>query len=86
MKCTYSKQFYFDLAGTQLPDHIHGLLRYVDASRLLYGSDYPWMLATMVKWLARRVRRRVRELEGLFKGMPRFCLLGEGTGRRSFEN
>lgn len=36
------KQFYFDLAGFPLPDQIHGMLRLIDPSRLLYGSDYPY--------------------------------------------
>ncbi|CAI6088151.1 unnamed protein product [Clonostachys chloroleuca] len=42
IRATIKKQFYFDLAGTPLPDQIYGLLRYVDASRLVYGSDYPF--------------------------------------------
>jgi 6-methylsalicylate decarboxylase len=36
------RQFYFDLAGFPFPDQIHGLLRYVDESRLMYGSDMPY--------------------------------------------
>ena len=42
MKEVLKKQFYFDLAGFPLPDQIHGLMRLVDPSRLLYGSDYPY--------------------------------------------
>lgn len=42
VKCIFGRQFYFDLAGYVFPDQIHGLLRYVDASRLLYGTDYPF--------------------------------------------
>lgn len=42
MKEILMKQFYFDVAGFPLPDQIHGLLRLVDHSRLLYGSDYPY--------------------------------------------
>lgn len=42
MKEIFMKQFYFDLAGFPLPDQIHGLLRLVDHSRLLFGSDYPY--------------------------------------------
>lgn len=34
-------QFYFDMAGFVFPEQIHGLLPYVDASRITYGSDYP---------------------------------------------
>lgn len=40
-KETLRKQFYFDLAGFVLPDLLPGLLRFVDPSRMLYGSDYP---------------------------------------------
>ncbi|VUC21505.1 unnamed protein product [Clonostachys rosea] len=42
IRATIKKQFYFDLAGTPFPDQIYGLLKYVDASRLIYGSDYPF--------------------------------------------
>lgn len=35
-------QFYFDLAGFVFLEQIHGLLPYVDASRITYGSDYPF--------------------------------------------
>ena len=42
MKEVLQKQFYFDLAGFPLPDQIHGLMRVVDHTRLLYGSDYPY--------------------------------------------
>ena len=42
MKEVLQKQFYFDLAGFPLPDQIHGLMRMVDHTRLLYGSDYPY--------------------------------------------
>lgn len=42
VKRIFGRQFYFDLAGYVFPDQIHGVLRYVDASRLLYGTDYPF--------------------------------------------
>ena len=42
VKRIFGRQFYFDLAGYVFPDQIHGLLRYVDTSRLLYGTDYPF--------------------------------------------
>jgi predicted TIM-barrel fold metal-dependent hydrolase len=42
MKQILKSQFYFDLAGFPLPDQIHGLLRLVDPSRLLFGSDFPY--------------------------------------------
>ncbi len=42
VKETFARQFYFDLAGFPWPDQIFGLLRLVDSSRLLYGSDFPF--------------------------------------------
>lgn len=42
VKRIFERQFYFDLAGYVFPDQIHGLLRYVNADRLLYGTDYPF--------------------------------------------
>lgn len=42
VKRIFGRQFYFDLAGYVFPDQIHGILRYVDRSRLLYGTDYPF--------------------------------------------
>lgn len=38
----FNTQFYFDLAGIVFPDQIKGLLSYVDARRITYGSDYPF--------------------------------------------
>lgn len=42
VKRVFGRQFYFDLAGYVFPDQIHGILRYVDTTRLLYGTDYPF--------------------------------------------
>ncbi|KAJ6437863.1 aminocarboxymuconate-semialdehyde decarboxylase [Purpureocillium lavendulum] len=42
VKATLRSQFYFDLAGFAFPDQIHGLLPYVNESRLTYGSDFPY--------------------------------------------
>lgn len=50
-----NSRFYIDLAGLPFPDQIHGLLRLVDSSRLLYGSDYPYTPAKLVTSLAQRV-------------------------------
>ncbi|KAI9811994.1 MAG: hypothetical protein M1827_004886 [Pycnora praestabilis] len=36
------EKFFFDLAGFPFKGRMQGLLEYVDASRLLYGSDYPY--------------------------------------------
>lgn len=48
-------RFYIDLAGVPFPDQIHGLLRHVDTTRLLYGSDYPFTPAPLAESLARRL-------------------------------
>ena len=42
MRQALRAQFYFDLAGFPFPDQIKGLLPFVSASQLLYGSDYPY--------------------------------------------
>jgi predicted TIM-barrel fold metal-dependent hydrolase len=55
MKNLLQTRFYFDLAGVPFPDQIHGLLRIVDSSRLLYGSDYPYTPAALAESLANRV-------------------------------
>jgi predicted TIM-barrel fold metal-dependent hydrolase len=52
VKKTLQERFFFDLAGFPFPDQIHGLLRYVDSSRLLYGSDFPYTPASGVAFLA----------------------------------
>ncbi|KAJ5617876.1 hypothetical protein N7537_002990 [Penicillium hordei] len=57
-------RFYFDLAGVPFPDQIHGLLRLVDSSRLLYGSDYPYTPAALAESLAQRVDDGLQSLFG----------------------
>ncbi|KUM64878.1 hypothetical protein ACN42_g2195 [Penicillium freii] len=57
-------RFYFDLAGVPFPDQIHGLLRLVDSSRLLYGSDYPYTPALLAESLAKRVDDGLQSLFG----------------------
>jgi predicted TIM-barrel fold metal-dependent hydrolase len=57
VKETFRRQFYFDLAGMPFPDQVHGLLRYVDPSKLLYGSDFPFTPAVAVGMLAQRMER-----------------------------
>jgi predicted TIM-barrel fold metal-dependent hydrolase len=54
IKQLLQSHFYFDLAGAPFPDQVHGLLRIVDSSRLLYGSDYPFTPASLVEALARK--------------------------------
>ncbi|KAJ5183361.1 hypothetical protein N7492_000977 [Penicillium capsulatum] len=48
-------RFYIDLAGVPFPDQIHGMLRLVDPSRLLYGSDYPFTKEPLAASLAARL-------------------------------
>jgi predicted TIM-barrel fold metal-dependent hydrolase len=48
----FKKQFFFDLAGFPFPDQIHGMLRLVDSSRFLYGSDFPFTPEKTVLHLA----------------------------------
>lgn len=50
-----NSRFYIDLAGVPFPDQIHGLLRLVDSSRLLYGSDYPYTPKALAASLAKRL-------------------------------
>jgi predicted TIM-barrel fold metal-dependent hydrolase len=59
----FQKQFFFDLAGFPFPDQIHGMLRLVDSSRLLYGSDFPFTPGAVVRQLAAVVDK---ELPGIF--------------------
>ncbi|KAJ5746592.1 Amidohydrolase 2 [Penicillium odoratum] len=58
-------RFYFDLAGVPFPDQIHGMLRVVDSSRLLYGSDYPYTPGPLVESLARRLDDDLQESFGM---------------------
>ncbi|OQD84346.1 hypothetical protein PENANT_c013G05397 [Penicillium antarcticum] len=55
MKSLLQTRFYFDLAGVPFPDQIHGLLRVVDSSRILYGSDYPYTPVALAESLAKRM-------------------------------
>lgn len=49
------KHCFIDLAGVPFPDQIHGMLRLVDSSRLLYGSDYPYTPAPLAESLKNRL-------------------------------
>ncbi|KAJ5085974.1 Amidohydrolase 2 [Penicillium argentinense] len=55
IKQLLQRHFYIDLAGVPFPDQIHGILRLVDSSRLLYGSDYPYTPAPLAGSLAKRL-------------------------------
>ena len=57
IKQVLQRQFYFDTTGFMLPDQIHGVLRYVDHTRLLFGSDYPYMRADTVIRVAEELDR-----------------------------
>ncbi|KAJ5278842.1 hypothetical protein N7478_004214 [Penicillium angulare] len=57
-------RFYFDLAGFPFPDQIHGLLRVVHSSRLLYGSDYPYTPFPLVKSLSEELEYGLRQCFG----------------------
>ncbi|KAI4121176.1 MAG: hypothetical protein LQ338_006524 [Usnochroma carphineum] len=62
VKDTFAKQFFFDIAGFPFPDQIHGLLRYVDASRLLYGSDYPFTPEQSASELQKEAEEGMKDL------------------------
>ena len=57
VKTIFQDRFFFDLAGFAFPDQIHGILRYVDSSRILYGSDYPYTPASGVEMLAKLMEK-----------------------------
>lgn len=60
----FKTRFFFDLAGFPFPDQIHGLLRFTDASRLLYGTDFPFLPADNVVEAAGRNDQEVQALFG----------------------
>ena len=62
MKEIMSRQFYFDLSGFVFPDQIHGLLRMVDPSRLLYGSDFPYTPSSHALQLAQQMDEELVEV------------------------
>lgn len=46
------RRLHYDLAGVPLPRSLAALLNLVDADRLVYGSDYPFTPAPLVRTLA----------------------------------
>lgn len=46
------RRLHFDLAGVPLPRSLAALLNLVDADRIVYGSDYPFTPAPLVRALA----------------------------------
>ncbi|MCJ1399554.1 hypothetical protein MMC11_002756 [Xylographa trunciseda] len=51
LKVALRSRFYFDLAGWPFPEPIQGLLPYVSARQLTYGSDYPFTPLGVVEGL-----------------------------------
>jgi 6-methylsalicylate decarboxylase len=85
VKETFSRQFYFDLAGFPWPDQIHGLLRLVDSNRLLYGSDFPF---TSPKGLVGMAQSMAAGMETTFSNdmERRNFLLGNAQRMLGLEN
>jgi len=46
------RRLHYDLAGVPLPRALDALLKLVDSDRLVYGSDYPFTAAPLVRALA----------------------------------
>lgn len=65
VKDILQNRFYFDLAGVPFPDQIHGLLRVVYPSRLLYGSDYPYTPEPLAASLAERMDSGLQQTLGV---------------------
>jgi predicted TIM-barrel fold metal-dependent hydrolase len=53
----YLRRLYYDLAGSTTPYSLASLLQLVDASRILYGSDWPWTPERGVRDLAEAFER-----------------------------
>lgn len=81
MKELLQTRFYIDVAGVPFPDQIHGLLRLVDSSRLLYGSDYPYTPEPLAKDLARRLDEGLEREFGV--DVKRQVLIGNAEGLMS---
>jgi len=82
---TFARQFYFDLAGFPFPDQIHGLLRFVDPSRLLYGSDYPFTPSKAVSELVKDMDEGMKALWGEEEGEGKRGGVWEGNAKRLLE-
>ncbi|PNP49028.1 hypothetical protein THARTR1_10239 [Trichoderma harzianum] len=66
VKKAFQAQSFFDLAGFVFPDQIYGLLPYINASRILYGSDYPYTPESGVLGIAENMNQ---ELPQVFKDL-----------------
>lgn len=82
---TFARQFFFDLAGLPFPDQIHGLLRFVDSSRLLYGSDYPFTPGQVVSELVKDLDEGMKGLWGGEEGEGKRRGIWEGNAKRMLE-
>jgi 6-methylsalicylate decarboxylase len=78
MKELLQTRFYIDVAGVPFPDQIHGLLRLVDSSRLLYGSDYPYTPVALAQDLAKRLDEGLEREFGV--DVKRQVLTGNAEG------
>ncbi len=54
---TYLKQLYYDIALSTSPYVLHSLQELVDASRLLFGSDYPFAPEMATDFVIRGLKR-----------------------------
>lgn len=75
--------FYYDLAGAATPEVVHTLLMITTPDHLLYGSDYPYQPANVLKGGLERLRSWIEKdkiLSGALQG-----ILG-GNAHRLFNN
>ncbi|KAL2845580.1 hypothetical protein BJX68DRAFT_256760 [Aspergillus pseudodeflectus] len=81
VKVAFARSFYFDLAGFVFPDQIYGLLRYVGARSIVYGSDYPYTPGPGIVVLAETINEHMDEafpdpsdVEDIFAGIAKRIL------------
>ena len=83
IKKTLNKQFFFDLAGYPFPYQIHGLLMFVDYSRLLYGSDYSFTPDAVMSELVNEMEKGMKDLWGdNTEGEKKRKAVWEGNARK----
>ncbi|KAJ7036762.1 hypothetical protein C8F04DRAFT_465012 [Mycena alexandri] len=74
VKEMFKTQFYFDLAGSPMPNMIHHMLRWTTSERLLYGSDVPFTSDAEAEGLARTMESelpklfREQEIQDIYHG------------------
>ena len=78
---TYLKQFYYDTALSANPNALHSLQELVDASHILFGSDYPFAPEVMTSFSVQGIQnyhgfdeqaRKAIERESALALFPRF--------------